>query len=344
MQGRRPAAASIFKGNTMTLTPGYEALRAGAGLVERPGRGLLRVAGADRAAWLQGLLTNDVAALTPGRGCYAAYLTPQGRLVSDMVVLAVEDALLLDLPPHVAADLAARLDQMIFAEDVTLADESTLWARVGVHGPGAAALAGRVVGDALDDFAAWPEYGHAELPDAAGRIVRSAEYGAPGFEFVVPGGDAPAWRARLLEAGAVPVTDAEATAARIEAGRPEFPVDLDDRTIPLEAGLERRAISFTKGCYVGQEVIVRVLHRGQGRVARRLVVLDAETAEALPATTPVAHEGRHLGLVTSSAVSQATGRMVALAYVHRDFAEPGATVELNGPSGPVRATVSRLAS
>jgi folate-binding protein YgfZ len=328
----------------MGVTAGYEALHRGAGLIERPGRGLVRVSGADRAAWLQGLVTNDVAALVPGRGCYAAYLTPQGRLVTDMVVLAVEDALLLDLPPGVGADLAARLDQMIFAEEVAVADDSAAWARVGVHGPDAAALTGRVVGDLLDDFDAWPEHGHAELPEAAGRLVRTDACGVPGFEFLVPVDDAAAWRARLLAAGAVPVEPGEVTAARIEAGRPEFPADLDDRTIPLEAGLEERAISFTKGCYVGQEVIVRVLHRGQGRVARRLVVLDADTREVLPAATPVAHDGRHLGLLTSSAASPGTGAMVALAYVHREFAVPGTVVELLGAAGPIRATVRRLAS
>jgi folate-binding protein YgfZ len=328
----------------MAMTPGYQALQEGAGLLERPGRGLVRVSGADRATWLQGLLTNDVAALAPDAGCYAAYLTPQGRLVTDMVVLALQEAIVLDVPPGIGPDLAARLDQMIFAEDVALADESPAWGRVGVHGPDAAPLVRRVLGGADGGVDAWPEHAHAPLAEVEGHLVRTNVCGVPGLELLVPAGDVAGWRARLLDAGAVPVTAEDGAAARIEAGRPEFPVDLDDRTIPLEAGLERRAISFTKGCYVGQEVIVRVLHRGQGRVARRLVRLDVQGSAALPAATPVARDGRHLGLVTSSAISPRTGHTVALAYVHRDAAEPGTAVEVVCADGiSLPATVIALA-
>jgi folate-binding protein YgfZ len=128
-------------------------------------------------------------------------------------------------------------------------------------------------------------------------------------------------------------------ALRIEAGTPRFGADMTHETIPLEAGIEGRAISMTKGCYVGQEVIVRILHRGHGRVARRLVGLVFEGAEAPPPGTELTADGRPAGLVTSVAFSPALRRPVALAYVHRDFAQPGTRVGA-GPSAS--ATVASL--
>jgi tRNA-modifying protein YgfZ len=123
------------------------------------------------------------------------------------------------------------------------------------------------------------------------------------------------------------VTQEDADVTRIEAGRPKFLVDMTADTIPLEAGIEDRAISLTKGCYVGQEIIIRVLHRGAGRVAKRLVGLALEPGATAPmAGAPVASGDRAIGAITSATVSPALGHAIALGYVHRDFAEPGTPV------------------
>ncbi|MEP7118384.1 MAG: hypothetical protein ABI880_12425, partial [Acidobacteriota bacterium] len=239
----------------------FDALRHGAVVVPRIGRSVVRVSGSDRASWLQGLLTNDVQALAPGGGCYAAWLTPQGRMISDAIVLAEEDTISLDVPVTLAEMLYRQLGAAVFAEDVVLNDESTVWGMVGVHGPSAAAAVSRaMVGSrpstnrlTAELLMSWPEYGNGPL-GPLGRVLRVDHYGVPGFVLRVPGATRDLWVSRLRLAGATPLAPAVVEFARIEAGRPEFLVDMDADTIPLEAGIEDRAISFTKGCYVGQEV------------------------------------------------------------------------------------------
>jgi folate-binding protein YgfZ len=125
---------------------------------------------------------------------------------------------------------------------------------------------------------------------------------------------------------------------RIETGVPRFGRDMDEETIPLEAGIESRAISFTKGCYVGQEVIIRVLHRGHGRVARKLVGLTIDGSDVPQPGTRIASGDREIGEVTSSTMSPALQRPIALGYVHRDFVEPGTNVTI----GTVGAHVAPL--
>ena len=308
---------------------------------------MLRVSGADRASWLQGLLSNDVQSLTPGQGCYAAWLTPQGRMITDAIVFAEEDTVTLDVPVALGEMVYRRLGAAVFAEDVMLTDEGGVWGMVGVHGPSAAEAVSRAtVGSrpsahrlSADLLSSWPEYSHAPL-GPLGRVMRLDQYGAPGFVIRVPVDACDLWMSRLRLAGATPVAGEVLEFARIEAGRPEFLVDMDADTIPLEAGIEDRAISFTKGCYVGQEVIVRIVHRGGGRVARKLVGLRLGTS-AVPAARAVVRADRgEVGRVTSAAWSPLLQRTVAMAYVHRDFVEPGTPVTVDCQEGSVPATVS----
>jgi folate-binding protein YgfZ len=151
--------------------------------------------------------------------------------------------------------------------------------------------------------------------------------------------DVGALRERLAAAGLPELGSAALEARRIEAGTPVFGVDMTTDTIPLEAGIESRAVSMTKGCYVGQEIVVRILHRAHGRVARRLVGLAA--AEPIARGSSVYADGREVGTVTSAAWSPALGSSVALATVHRDQSEPGTLVAVGGPAGP-SATVREL--
>lgn len=330
----------------LTETAGHDLLRTGAALVTHADRGTVRVTGAERASWLQGLLSNDIEALTPGRGCYAAWLTPQGRMLTDAVVLAEDDTLTVTLPAPLVDALLRQLNAAIFAEDVLLTDESAEWRTLGVHGVRAAevvarSLTGSRPSDAaltVEHLATWTEYTHAPL-EPFGRIVGASPYGVPGFRLCVRADDADPWMSRLRLAGATLTPADELEFARIESGRPQFLVDMDADTIPLEAGIEDRAISFTKGCYVGQEVIVRIVHRGGGRVVRKLVglVIDGECVPA--ARAGVKAEKGEIGRVTSSAWSPRLGAAVALAYVHRDSAEPGTAVRVACNGGEVAATV-----
>ena len=168
-------------------------------------------------------------------------------------------------------------------------------------------------------------------------VVRDSAFGMTGFDVYLPAPNAGGLVDALAKAGAVPMTEATAETLRIEAGRPRFAVDMDTDTIPLEAGIEDRAISLTKGCYVGQEIIIRVLHRGHGRVARRLVklTLDGDVAR----DDRVFAGDRDVGFVTSFAQSPRLGP-IALGYVHRDFVAAGTRLTVMSGAGARAGVVS----
>ena len=338
----------------MSVLEAYEAARRGAAFVDLSARGRIVLKGADRASYLQGLLTNDVAALGPGEGCYSAWLTPQGRLIADMAVVDLGGELLLDIDSGVTAMLVERLREFVFTEDVTVEDRTAAWAALAVHGPEAARIVANLLRPAedgtlpeADALGRLPEHHRrsGRLGDAPVAVVRSAEIGEVGFVLYH---DAAATRplAGALAAAGAAELDAETFALlRLEAGRPAFPADMDASTIPLEAGIESRAISQTKGCYVGQEVIVRVLHRGQGRVARRLVGLllghddsPPEAGAALLAPDPTGAEA--VGTVTTARRSPALGRPIALGYVRRELAAPGTRLVAAGGDRRLPAVVT----
>jgi folate-binding protein YgfZ len=316
---------------------GYDETRSAAAVEVRPAGGLLAISGQDAAQFLQGVLTNDVAALAPGQHCYAASLTAQGRMVSDMHVLRRQGDFLLVVEPPVAAGLAARFDRSIFTENADVADVSAGVASIGVHGPGAFAAAAAGVGNArapaIRDALAQDR--HALFPADGGELIvfGGAWLGVRGVRVIGPDAEVRAMRDRLAASGLPELSPAALDARRIEAGTPVFGVDMTDDTIPLEAGLEARAISTTKGCYVGQEIVVRILHRAGGRVARRMVGLVGTATSSLERGMHVFADGREVGVVTSAAWSPALGSCVALAMVHRDAYAPGTLVVAGGLSG-----------
>ena len=271
---------------------GYRAVTANDGVVRRVDRGVLAVSGADRVAWLQGLLTNDVASLKEGESQYSAYLTPQGRMISDPHVFARGERLLLSVPLSLAAGLRDKLDGLIFAEDASITDESArLFVWTVIRKDGFVELVGETI---PDEFASLTE-----------------------------------------------ITMDTFDVIRIERGVPRFLVDMHEDTIPLEAGIEDRAISFTKGCYVGQEVIVRVTTRGGGRVAKKLVqwIGDA-SAEIVPLPeSRISSFDKDIGRVTSAAFSPNLNRVVGLGYVHRDFTAGGTEVTVMWNDARIKAVV-----
>ena len=317
----------------------YRALRHGAAVIRRVDRGQVVVEGPDRADFLQGLLTNDVAALRGGSGCYAAYLTPQGRMVADMDVFSLPPWMLLDVDAAVAPSLAAQFDGLIFTEEASVADWSATRDSYGVHGPqaldvAAGALERLGAGSAAADVRNLRPHGclQGEASGAAWIAARGDSLGLPGVALIADRERGAALRAALLAAGGQEIGPAAAEAVRIESGRPAFPADMDNATIPLEAGIEERALSQTKGCYVGQEVIVRILHRGGGRVARRLVGLLCDSPDAPPAALPAGRlwsGGEPVGQVTSAVVSPALGSVIALGYVPRALSAPGTQVDVD---------------
>jgi len=322
-------------------TDAYTAAFEAAAWRARSYRGVLRVAGPDRLTWLQGLLTNDLRPLAGGGACYAAWLTPQGRMITDADVLELGEETWLDVPARLAASLAARLDSMVFAEDVRIDDASAAIASVGIYGRAAARVVASALGAEVPDAAVTP-YALHQVDATAGRAVVLGDdsLGVPGIRVYVPAAGAEV----LLDAlkGSTPALDAAtARVLRVEAGRPEFLVDMNEDTIPLEANLEERAISHTKGCYVGQEIIVRLRDRAQGRVARRLVGLVIDGGDVPQAGDPITVGDKAVGRVTSAVPSPSLGRPIALGQVHRDHTAPGTVLQV-GSSSPQRATVTEL--
>jgi folate-binding protein YgfZ len=266
-------------------------------------------------------------------------------MITDARVLAFSDAFLLGVRGPVVEALRARLDLFIIAEDVTVSDQSDALARLTVVGPAAADVVAATVGDvAAAELRDLPEDRHEYVPAAAPHsalhlgqpgsvLVAATNDAGPGLDLYVPAPEKTQWLGRLAQTGAPQLDPAEWMALRLEAGRPLFGVDMDAETIPLEAGIEDRAINDQKGCYVGQEVIVRVRDRGHGRVARRLMGLVPTDPDPGPAATLVPGDvllvgDREVGRVTSAAWSPRARRSIGFGYVHRDFATIGELVQL----------------
>jgi folate-binding protein YgfZ len=319
--------------NPAVSASGYEAARRQAAFVDRSDRGRIIVSGSDRRSYLQGLLTNDIAALGAGQGCYAAYLTAQGRMIADLHVYELGDAILVTVAGDVKDTVLARLDQFLFGEDVQLGDVTSTFSQMAVVGPDAARTIEKVIsGMTADSLAAMADHGNAraEFSGGAAIVARAADLGEAGFDLFVERSRAPELEAALAAAGATRLDAATADAIRIESGVPLFHHDMDEETIPLEAGIEAQAISFTKGCYVGQEVIIRVLHRGHGRVVRKLVGLVFDGSDAPSGGAAIQAGEREIGRITSATFSPAMQKPIALGYVHRDFIEPGTRVVVDG--------------
>ena len=314
-------SAFSTQGLELASIDGYRTLVERAGFIERSELGRLWLRGADRRAYLHGILTNDIQSLAAGSGCYAALLTPQGRMITDMHVYELGNETLITLPVSLAPAIRDRLDQYIFAEDVQVEDASSATVQYGVYGPLAQAVVARLTIQPLPG------------------VVPSDEIGLPGFEVIALRGQGPELERLFAEAGALRVDASVLEVVRVEAGIPRFLADMNTDTIPLEAGIEERAISMSKGCYPGQEVIVRVLHRGGGRVAKKLVGMVFPAGAVVPAVGEKVRSGdREIGSITSAVTSPRLARPIALGYVHRDFVAPGTRVSV----GEAEAEISAL--
>lgn len=303
----------------------WAAVRHGCGLLDARFRRLLRMTGTDRVAFLQGMLTNDVAGLHTGEGVYAALLTIQGKIVSDLRVYALDDELWLDVPAMRAQPVREALERYIIADDVEFAGDD--WAvLVALEGPHAARAIESVFAARLDGL---PAMTHRELTfdGAPVRIAAVTHSGEAGY--LVFGQAAVAARLweRCREAGAVPVGMEALDVLRLEAGIPSYGRDMDESVLIGEVGLEA-AISHRKGCYLGQEVVERLAARGQ--VHRKLVGLVCTTEQPPPAQSQLTHQAKEIGWITSAAWSPARRQIIALGYAGRGCWDPGTELEIAG--------------
>jgi folate-binding protein YgfZ len=292
-----------------TPTAEYRAITEACGLLDHSERGKLALTGADAKSFLQGQVTNDVEALTPGSGCYAAFLTPKGKMLGDLRVLDAGEELLLDTERVSLQALFSMIRRFSIGYDVQLHKRTLECGLLSLIGPEADSIVPGV--EAIE---------HAHAPVEVGGVSARAIRTAAGIDLLCEASETDRLGAALEPAGALVVSEAVTECLRIERGRPRYGVDLDDTVIPQEAGLNERAVSFTKGCYVGQETVARLFYRGKPN--RHLRGLRA--AAPLAPGDELHYGDRVVGRVTSSAVSPRLGP-IALGFVRRE-APPGTTV------------------
>lgn len=313
----------------------YNAVRQVAGVFDRTDRAFLAARGPDTKSLLHRLLSNDIQGLEPGQGRYATLLTPQGHMVAEMTVLALDDEFLLETDAARLEPLVAALDRYIIADDVTLEERSNALTALAVEGPAAGKLLRAAGTTALP--AQELEHNEARLGGADVRIVRLSETGEEGFRLVVAKELAQklwnALTAARQEVSWQPVGFAAYNILRTEAGLPQVGAELSERTLPPEVGLEARAISYNKGCYPGQEIIERI--RSRGHVNRKLtgLLLGAEAASG----DRLLADGKEVGEITTAVYSPRLGRPIALAYVRAEYRQPGTRLAL--PSGATAEVV-----
>jgi folate-binding protein YgfZ len=289
----------------------YGVLTEACGLLDRSERGKLALTGPGAGEFLEGQVTNDVEALNSGQGVYAAFLSPKGKMLGDLRVLDLGDELFLDTERSALQELFNMIRRYRIGYDVELHKRTVERGLLSLIGPEARAVAG--AGDL-------PEQEHAnaagEVDGAAVRLVATDV----GVDLLCDAADTDALAAALRSRGAANVDEAAVEVLRVEAGRPRYGIDLDDTVIPQEAGLNERAVSFTKGCYVGQETVARLHYKGKPNRHLRGLHLSAPAARG----DELRLGERVVGTIGTSVVSPRLGPL-ALALVRRE-AEPGATV------------------
>jgi folate-binding protein YgfZ len=269
---------------------GYDALRRGAAWLDLSDRGRIEARGRDRARFLHNVTSNDVKKMAPGDSCYAFLLTPQGRIQADLYLLCLEDRFLIDTAPELREKAQQLILKYKVADQIELEDVTARTACVSVEGPAAETI---------------------QLPPAAYLTAPFTETGQPGYRIYCAAEQKPGLVSVLESAGARAADAEAARVVRIENGKPVYGEDIRDTSLPQETR-QMQAVSFTKGCYIGQEIVERI--RARGHVNRTLERIELDTAEPPAAGTKITWNGREAE-ITSAAYSPDSGKIVALAYV-----------------------------
>jgi len=307
----------------------YQALRSGSAWIDLSARGKIRVTGEDRARLLHAMTTNHIQEMKPGDGVYAFFLSAQGRILADAYIYHLGDSFLLDTEPETAAKVLQHLDKYIIADDVTLEDETTNWAAIGIEGPTSAeTLLALGLPTPLEDF-------HVATLDN-GFTARAAATGPLGFRVFVPVADLGALIEKLAAAG-VAEADAEAArSVRIENGRPRYGEDITERYLTQETQ-QMQAVSFSKGCYLGQEIVERVRSRAQ--VHRHLMPVRIRSTQPPAPGVKLKSDGKDAAEITSAAYSPALDEVVALAYVRTGYQDSKTELTVDSTDPPAAAYI-----
>src|SRR5579859_326692 len=305
----------------------YGALRTGAAWLDFSARGKIIATGEDRARLLHAMTTNQVQELKPGEGCYAFFLNPQGRILADVSLFCRADDFLLDVEPETRERLYQHLDKFIIADDVTLEDATDRIATLALEGPKAMAVATRLGAPVTEQ-----PWAHTIWNDVT--VARVSFTGAPGVRFLAPAAEKTHLVELFQNAGAMEASPEAARIVRLEHFQPRYGEDIFDTTLSQETQ-QTHALSFTKGCYIGQEIVERV--RSRGLVHRLLAGVEIDSTEVPEPDTHLVNGDENVGKMTSAAFSPALGKVVGMAYIRRELADPGATLTVDGHTATVRA-------
>jgi aminomethyltransferase len=320
----------------------YDAVRQRIGLMDLSPRGLLQFTGADRVSFLQGMLSNDLRPLKTFDGQYAAILNQQGKILADVRVLCAMNSIYVDFRDELKARILEHLNRYLVADEVDIHDRSEEYALLSFQGPSAPALAGALApGIQLPDQEA--HHAMVGVEGSAVCIVRASHTGESGYDLIIPRPDVARVAEKLSEtaaaSGAKWVGQETLEVLRVEAGIPQYGIDMTEDNLLLETGLDNH-VSFSKGCYLGQEIVERVRSRGHVNKKLRGLLIDGQA---------VAHHGdlihaaeKHIGTVTSSVYSPALSRSIALGYLHREHWQSGTPVSIQTESALLSAEVSSL--
>lgn len=311
----------------------YLALHEAAAVVDLVDRTQIELRGADRVKFLHGLCTNDIRRLEPGQGCEVFLLDARGHTLAHGAVFAHKESLILETVPGQAERLLAHLDRYVIREQVVLANRAPQHAELLVAGPNAAETLARTFGS-LEQGLPQANLAHAsqQLPEGSIELRRVSWIDPPAWLLSVPASLLlQVWK-DLLAAGAVPCGSQAFEQARIEAGYPWYGPDITDRNLPQEVNRDAQAISFTKGCYLGQETVARL--DALGHVNKKLLRVHLPQAEEVGVGEELHAAGKTVGSITSSAPSPRYGGAMALAYVRREHCASGTTLE--SAHGPAR--------
>lgn len=317
----------------------YSAVRdGGAGLFNLSSRGRILVSGSEAVMFLNGLITNDMKTLAAGSWMTAAFPNVQGRLLAVVRILNGKDGFVIDTEAATHQKVVQLLDRFTLAGDFRVTELNSETSCYSVQGNHPAVILREIFGDATEISS--NQVTVARFNEVDVTIIRATHTGEDGFDLFVAAAEAGNVQEALIKAGAAPVADATAEILRIEAGIPLYGVDVDETTIVTEANLDE-AVSFTKGCYLGQEIIVRIKHRGH--VAKKLAGIVFEDGITIEAGTKVLSTAdKEIGRVTSTTFSPRLDRTIALGYVKYDYLAPGTSVTVALKDRAIPAKVAEL--
>jgi folate-binding protein YgfZ len=318
----------------------YAAVRdGGAGLIDLSSRGRLLVSGSEAVMFLNGLITNDMKTLAVNSWMPAVFPNVQGRLIAAVRIIHREDGFLIDTEHQTLDTIAKLLGRFTLAGDFQVRDVTSETAMLSVQGRKAAEIVRQALGETAADIAR-AGVATAQLENGKVTIIRATHTGEDGFDLFVDANEAEGLRGSLIDAGTSPLGSEVAETLRIEAGIPSFGVDIDETKVVTETNLDD-AVSFTKGCYIGQEIIARIKYRGH--VAKKLTgVLLEESVAIENGARILSADDEEIGVITSSTLSPRLKHTIALAYVKYDYLEPGTTVKVVAAEHRFSATIAEL--